>query len=125
MALKERFRPEFLNRIDEIILFRPLGREDLAKIAERMLEAMQHRAAEIGVRLSFAPEVSSLLASEAECARYGARPLRRAVIRRIEDPLSTKLLAGEISRGERVLVSVADEQIVFSKASPINEKAVR
>ena len=75
--------------------------------------------------IRIAPEVASLLASEAECERYGARPLRRAVIRRIEDPLSTKLLAGEIVRGERVLVSVADEQIVFSKASPINEKAVR
>ena len=118
-SLKERFRPEFINRVDEIILFHPLEKEDLVKIADQMLGVMRERAAEIGVTLSFSPDVSRMLAEQNDSSEYGARPLRRALIRTIEDPLSTKLLEGEIEKGDRVLVAVRDGEISFEKEGAV------
>jgi len=114
-ALKERFRPEFLGRLDDVIFFAPLGKETMMKIAERMLEEIQRRAREIGITLLFSPEVARLLTEEPYRADNGARPLRRAIIQRIEDPLSTKLLEEAFGKGDRVLVSVEGDEVTFTK----------
>ncbi len=114
-ALKERFRPEFLNRIDEVILFRPLSKENLAKIAEQLLDEVGKRATELGVTLTFSREVSLLLSEDAYRKKSGARPLRRAVIRKIEDPLSSKLLEGSVKKGDSLRVAVSDGEIDFQK----------
>ena len=114
-ALKERFRPEFLGRLDDVIFFAPLGKETMMKIAERMLEEIQRRAREIGITLLFSPEVARLLTEEPCHADNGARPLRRAIIQRIEDPLSTKLLEEAFGKGDRVLVSVEGGEVKFTK----------
>ena len=105
-ALREHFRPEFLGRLDEIILFRPLSTEDLARIAEQMLGEIAARAEELGITLVFSPAVARNLAEQnAKCAG-GARPLRHSIVRLVEDPLSLKLLDGSICRGARVSVTV-------------------
>ncbi len=118
-ALRERFRPEFLNRVDEVILFEPLGKEELAKITEQMLLDVKQRAAEIGVILSFSPDVARALTEQNTRTEYGARPLRRAVIKQIEDPLSEKLLEGEIRHGDRVLISVDGGAITFLRETAV------
>ena len=114
-ALRERFRPEFLNRLDDVILFHPLSGESLTRIAEQMLSAIAARAREIGITLVFSSEVAPTLALKNEHGEQGARPLRRALVRLVEDPLSTKLLEGSFCRGDRVLVSVEGGELTFTK----------
>ena len=114
-ALRERFRPEFLNRLDDVILFHPLTRTALAKIAAQMLDAIASRAEKIGVTLTFANEVSAHLVEQSEQGESGARALRRSLIHRVEDPLSTRLLEGSIRRGDRILVSVEGGELTFAK----------
>ncbi len=114
-ALKRTFRPEFLNRIDDIIVFNSLSRENIEQIATLMLQSVAKRCKEIGITLSFTPSVSSLLAKEGFDTTYGARPLRRAVVRLIEDAFSTEMLEGRIAAGDCILTDVKDEKIVFIK----------
>ena len=114
-ALKERFRPEFLGRLDDVILFSPLGKETLCRIAESMLEEIRLRAKEIGVSLSFSSEVARHIVAQIDRSDDGARPLRRAVTQRIEDPLSTKLLEEDFGKGDRVLVSIEGDKVIFTK----------
>ena len=114
-ALRDRFRPEFLGRIDEVILFHPLSGNDLVTIAEQMLCEMTARAKELGITLSFAPEVARYLAEVPKKNEVGARPMRRSMVRLIEDPLSLKLLEGSIAQGDRVRVSVEGEHLSFTK----------
>ena len=114
-ALRERFRPEFLNRLDDVILFHPLARTALAKIAAQMLDAIASRAEKIGVTLTFSDEVSAHLVEQSEQGESGARALRRSLIHRVEDPLSTRLLEGSIRRGDRILVSVEGGELTFAK----------
>ena len=108
-ALRERFRPEFLNRIDDIIFFDPLDVSALEKIADIMLLEISRRADSIGITLRFDPSVSRFLVEKGFSAAYGARPLRRAIIRLIEDPLSTALLEKRFQRGDTVQASVNQE----------------
>jgi len=114
-ALRERFRPEFLGRLDDVIVFSPLSRDDLTRIAEQMLDGIAARAKEIGILLERSPEVAGLLVERSEHSGYGARPLRRALVRLVEDPLSTKLLEGSFRHGDRVLVSVEGGELTFTK----------
>lgn len=106
-ALRNRFRPEFLNRVDDIVVFKPLGAEALTEIAQGLLDQVKQRAAQGGITLELDPSVARFLASEEKENTLGARPLRRAVIRRLEDPLSSALLSGAIKKGDRVTVSVS------------------
>ena len=115
-ALKGTFRPEFLNRIDDIIIFNSLSQENIEEIASLMLSEVQKRVRELGIQISFAPAVAALLAKEGFDSAYGARPLRRAVVRLIEDALSGEMLEGKIAAGDTVTVDVKDEKIVFMKA---------
>jgi len=102
-ALKETFRPEFLNRLDEIIVFRRLGKTEISAIAKKMLGEVSERLLQSsGITLSYTEEVADRLAEEGFDPVYGARPLRRAIQRKVEDSLSTYLLEGTISASDHV-----------------------
>ena len=114
-ALRATFRPEFLNRVDEVIVFNSLSKEDIAEIARLMLEDVAERCKDIGISLSFQPAVEELLAEKGFDQNWGARPLRRTVMRLVEDTLSTDLLEGKFKAGDRVVADVRDGEIVFGK----------
>jgi len=115
-ALKATFRPEFLNRIDDIIIFRPLAQQDIEKIASLMLSEVNKRIADLGITVTFHESVAALLAKEGFDPNYGARPLRRAVVRMVEDRFSTEMLEGKLKAGDQVNAVAEDGQIVFQKA---------
>lgn len=114
-AVRAAFRPEFLNRIDEIILFSPLGEAELKKIADLHLNEIAARSAELGITLHFSDQVRTKIAMEGADSLYGARPLRRACIRLIEDPLSTAMLEGTVKPGDTVRVDTEEDRIVLKK----------
>ena len=116
--VKQVFRPEFINRVDEMIVFHELERADIERIAALMLDDVRKRLAEQGVQLEVEPEAVSLLASEGYDPLYGARPLRRAIQRLVEDALSDELLLGNIRLGGRVRMSVIDGRLTFEQALP-------
>ena len=109
------FRPEFLNRVDEVIVFRPLERDEIERIAEGMLERVAARLRERGAELVVEPEALSRLAEEGFDPRYGARPLRRRIRERVEDRLAEMLLRGELEEGCRVRVTLRDEGFVVER----------
>ena len=111
--LKRSFRPEFLNRIDDIIVFHRLEEKDLIKIVRLMLEAVANRLKEQNINLNFDEESEKLLAKEGVDTIYGARPLRRAITKAVEDRLSEEILKGNVKRGDNVLVTVEEEKLVF------------
>ena len=119
-ALKGHFRPEFLNRVDEIVVFRKLNDEDIKKIATLMLSQINERIKNLGIDLTFSDEVVSHLAKEGFDPVYGARPLRRAMQRQIEDSLSLKLLEGEISGGDKVEAVLEDGRVQYKKKTTEN-----
>ena len=116
-ALKQTFRPEFLNRIDDIIIFNSLGNDEIQKIASLMLRDVQKRIESLGIGIVFDDSVPALLAKEGFDAAYGARPLRRAIVRLVEDAFSTEMLEGKLAAGDRVTARAEDGKILFVKES--------
>jgi ATP-dependent Clp protease ATP-binding subunit ClpB len=116
-ALRERFRPEFLNRIDEVIVFTPLTREQLGQIVELQVRQLAQRLAQRGLGIELAPAAEELVADAGWDPSYGARPLKRALQRLVENPLARKLLEGEFSEGDTVLVDARDGELAFEKAT--------
>ena len=114
-ALKSTFRPEFLNRIDDIIIFNSLGQKEIEDIALLMLEDVIKRIEEIGIHIRFDASVPTLLAKEGFDPVYGARPLRRAVVRLVEDAVSTEILEGRIHAGDSVCARAEGDKLVFEK----------
>ena len=124
--LKQYFRPEFLNRLDEIIVFRQLSRDEVKLIAEIMLREVFARMQEKGITLSVSESFKERLVEEGYNPSYGARPLRRAVMRLLEDSLAEEFLSGRITDGDSALVDVDDsKQVVIRKdgAAPLPELA--
>ena len=117
-ALKQSFRPEFLNRIDEIVIFRKLSDESIRNIARLMLSEIAKRIEQQNISIEFDDEVVAYLGKEGFDPVYGARPLRRAMQRRIEDSLSTELLNGNIKPGDNVRAFMDDGNVKFSKIQP-------
>ncbi|GAB6158602.1 ATP-dependent protease ATP-binding subunit ClpC [Desulfotomaculum varum] len=115
-ALKRTFRPEFLNRIDEIIVFHFLTREHIKEIVSLMLQEVADRMTEHEVFLTFTEAAKDKLAAVGYSDEYGARPLRREIQRRVEDRLSEELIKGTFNKGDKVLVDVQNEEITVSKA---------
>lgn len=113
--LKNTFRPEFLNRVDDIIVFRKLEKTDIEKIADKMLEDLSKRLEGLSIRLECDGSVSSLLAERGFDPVYGARPLRREIQNDIEDPLSEKILDGSIKNGDTVKCTVKDGKFEFTR----------
>jgi ATP-dependent Clp protease ATP-binding subunit ClpB len=103
-ALLEHFRPEFLNRVDEIVIFNPLGKENIKKIIELQLGYLKNLLAERKIQIELTPKAHELLFREGYDPQFGARPLKRAIQRLIQDPLAMKLLDGEVLPGETVEV---------------------
>jgi ATP-dependent Clp protease ATP-binding subunit ClpB len=104
--LKQYFRPEFLNRIDETIVFHPLGKEQLEKIVDVQLANLRKRLATRGLSLVLTDEAKKLLADEGYDPAYGARPLKRVIQQRIENPLASRILKGEFAEGDTIRVDV-------------------
>jgi ATP-dependent Clp protease ATP-binding subunit ClpB len=115
-AMTEIFRPEFLNRIDEIVEFRPLSKEQIAEIVELQLRRVRERLAERGLGLELTDEAKDLLAEAGWDPTYGARPLKRAIQRLVENPLALRLLEAEFGEGDTVVVDARDGELVFEKA---------
>jgi ATP-dependent Clp protease ATP-binding subunit ClpC len=117
-ALKTAFRPEFLNRIDEIIIFSPLTDEQMINIVDLQLKEVQMRLEEHGLTAELTDEARTWLARVGFDPSFGARPLRRALQKYVESPLSISLLGGEFHEGDHVVVDVEGEKIVFRKPEP-------
>ena len=114
-ALKGTFRPEFLNRIDDIVIFNRLTEENIEAIAALMLSDVEKRIRELGITVRFDPSVAALLSREGFDDAYGARPLRRAVVRLVEDAFSGEMLEGKIAVGDSILARAEDGKILFEK----------
>ena len=118
-SVKDTFRPEFINRVDELIVFHALEPQDIEQIAALMLRNVAKRLSERNMQLSYSDEVVALLAKEGYDANYGARPLRRTIQRSVEDALSEEIIAGRIALGDAVELYVSDEhKIAFRKITP-------
>jgi len=113
--LKRTFRPEFLNRVDDVIVFHSLSREQIRLIVQLMLDQVNKQLHSQGMRLEATDEARDLIATEGFDITYGARPLRRAIQRMIEDPLSEEVLLGRFSEGDVIGTEVADGKIIFRK----------
>ncbi len=112
-ALKEQFKPEFLNRLDDIIIFRKLTKEEAGKICYKLIDGLTARLKDRDITLKLSPDAMDKLLDEGYNDMYGARPLKRVVQKRIEDRLSDEILAGHILPGEVVTVTVLDGEFVF------------
>jgi len=112
--LKRTFRPEFLNRIDDIIIFQPLAEEQLKKIVDLLILEVEKRLADRNIKLELDDEAKAWLLKEGYEPAYGARPLRRAIQRYVENPLSSRILQGEIKDGETVVVGISDDVLNFN-----------
>src|SRR6266403_3616212 len=116
-ALRDHFRPEFLNRVDEIVEFKALTREQIAVIVEHQLERLRDRLAERRIALELTDAAKEVLAEAGWDPAYGARPLKRAIQRLVENPLALRLLEGEFADGDTVRVDAQNGELVFEKAS--------
>ena len=112
--LKNTFKPEFLNRIDDIIVFTKLTKEDIEQIAGNMLNSLAKRLSSLEIEISFEDSVKSALAEAGFDAVYGARPLRRKIQNEIEDALSEKILEGSVKKGDKVNVNYKENQFIFN-----------
>ncbi|MDH5505586.1 MAG: AAA family ATPase [Anaerolineae bacterium] len=126
-ALKNTFRPEFLNRIDEIITFSPLSIAEMTLIVDLQMKEIRERLTERGLKVEISDKARAWLAEEGYDPAFGARPLKRALQKHVESPLSVKLLAGEFTQGDTVMVDINEEsnEVVFSlkKSAPAKQAA--
>jgi ATP-dependent Clp protease ATP-binding subunit ClpB len=122
--LSERFRPEFLNRIDEIVEFTPLSRDQIAEIVELQLERLRHRLAERQITLELTDAAKEALAEAGWDPAYGARPLKRAIQRLVENPLALRLLEGDFTDGDTIRIDAHGDELVFVKVEAAVPAAV-
>ncbi len=115
-ALKKTFRPEFINRIDEIIIFEPLSEEDVVEIVLLQMKEVQERLSEHGgLTIELTEAAQKWLAAQGYDSDFGARPLKRALQRFVESPLSVRLLKGEFAAGDRIRIDMADNELTFTR----------
>lgn len=113
--LKKAFRPEFINRIDDIIVFDRLSKDEIKEIAVKMLAGLKKRLSDMEIEIEFTDEAVSAIADKGFDEVYGARPLRRAITSDIEDPLSEKMLDGTIKANSKVKCDFADGKFTFAE----------
>ena len=116
-ALKQAFRPEFLNRVDEIVFFDSLNEESTEKIARLMLNEVKERIKSLGINIEFEQSALELIAKEGFDPQYGARPLRRAIVRLVEDAFANMMLEGKAQAGDSISAESVDGKIVFVKTN--------
>ena len=121
-ALKEQFRPEFLNRVDEIVVFQELTKEEIRKIVDLMLKEVVDQMKEKGVGLAVSEAAKDELAKEGYDPKFGARPLRKTIQRKIEDPLADMYLSGKFNNAEKVSVGYRKEHFTFDVKEKKEEK---
>lgn len=125
-SLKDNFRPEFLNRIDEIIIFNYLGKEQIKRIVDLELQKVINRLSYKGIEIEIKESAKELLAEKGFDPNLGARPLKRVIQKQVLDPLSLRIVSGEIKEGERVVVDFADGKVFFRTAKDItNSKTLK
>ena len=115
--LRKAFRPEFLNRVDDIIVFNKLNKDEIKQIAVKMLKTLENRLDKMNIKISFTDNAVSEIADKGFDENYGARPLRRAIQNEIEDPLSEQMLEGKVKDGAVVTCDFADGQFTFTTAN--------
>jgi ATP-dependent Clp protease ATP-binding subunit ClpB len=116
-ALRQHFRPEFLNRIDEVIYFHALGIEHMTSIVDIQVRGLLKRLEDRKIRVELTEAARKFLVSEGYDPMYGARPLKRTIQRRVLDPLAMRVLEGEFKEGDRVVVDVGDAGLSFEKSA--------
>ena len=115
-ALRSHFRPEFLNRVDDIIIFHALSKAELRQIIDIQLRGLVKRLEDRKIRVELSEKAKDLIIAEAYDPTYGARPLKRTIQRRILDPLAVRVLQGDFREGDTVLIDVKGGELVFNKA---------
>ena len=113
--LKKHFRPEFLNRVDDVIIFQSLDESELARIVDIQLEKLQKRLAQQQLTLDVDNAAKKLLAKEGYDPQFGARPLKRAIQEQVLNPLSMRLLEGDFKPGDKIKVTADDGELAFAK----------
>jgi ATP-dependent Clp protease ATP-binding subunit ClpB len=121
--LEATFRPEFLNRIDEIVTFRQLTQEQLTEIVDLQAAGLRNRLAERGIALELTDAARALLVEHGYDPAYGARPLRRTIQREVENPLALKVLSGEIGQGDTVVVGAEGDEVTLVTRSRATAEA--
>ncbi len=114
-ALKEKFKPEFLNRLDDVIVFRKLAKEEAAKIVDKILEGLGGQLKEMGIRVHLSGDARAYLVEQGYSEEFGARPLSRTVRKCVEDRLAEEILKGNFQKGDTVTIDVEDGELVFVK----------
>ena len=114
-TLQQEFRPEFLNRVDDIIVFQNLTDEDTQKIAALMLDSLEKRLSDKNIHIGWDGEVVRFMAKEGISETYGARPLRRMIQQLVEDKLSEEILSGKITLGDHVSMAIEGGEVAFHK----------
>jgi ATP-dependent Clp protease ATP-binding subunit ClpC len=122
-ALKKAFAPEFLNRIDDVVLFNSLTREDIHKIIDIELKGLFHRIEDLGYAISMSQEAKDHIADEGFDEAFGARPLARALQKLVEDPLAEKIIGKEIAEGDAIEITLNEKELAFKVTKPKMVKA--
>ena len=117
--LRNHFRPEFLNRVDDIIVFRPLSKEDLAQIVDIQLQKLQDQLRARHLRLEVTPEAREALATQGYDPVYGARPLKRVIQRELQNPIALEVLEGTFREGDTIRVERAGEHLRLVRSEPV------
>ena len=113
--LKNTFRPEFLNRVDDIIVFHSLEKQDISEIARRMLETLSKRVAQLDITLIFDESAVQKAADAGFDPVYGARPLKRVIQQQIEDKLSEQMLEGKVTTGKKYICKAENGEFIFAE----------
>ncbi len=124
-GIKKEFRPEFLNRIDEIIVFHPLNEEQIRKIVDIQLGDLEKQIEERGMKLELEEAAKGFLAKNGFDAKFGARPLRRTIQRYIENPLSNEILEGKFKEGDKILAKVSEDKLIFEKIGTVKKSELK
>jgi len=119
-ALRQHFRPEFLNRVDEIIIFHALGLEHMSRIIDIQARGLLKRLEERKIKVELTDAAKGFLVSEGYDPMYGARPLKRTIQRRVLDPLAMHVLQGDFGEGDHITVDVGNNGITFEKTTAVN-----
>jgi ATP-dependent Clp protease ATP-binding subunit ClpB len=121
--LRQHFRPEFLNRVDDVIVFRQLSREDLGQIVDLQLAKLAAQLAAKGITLSLRPEARALLIEQGYDPVYGARPLKRVIQRLLQNPIALALLEGDYAEGDIVDVAREGDHLVLAHAAGVQARS--
>ena len=120
-ALKQKFKPEFLNRLDEFIVFDSLTQDDIVLIVDKFMGEVSERVQDLKVSISLTSDAREWLAKTGFDRMYGARPLKRAIQRYVESPLSKRLLAGDFPEGSHIVIGESDGEITFVEGTSTAE----